>query len=133
MNIRPFGIAVLVAVMTGAGACPHDSTAVARVFKAGAAASNITPPLDEPIVGGWGSPLATHIHDELYARCLVLDDGERRLVFVLVDSLGMAREVFDAAKGSIREKTGIPKENMLTAATHTHSSISARGSSKVKG
>ena len=27
-----------------------------RLFRAGAAASNITPPLDRPIIGGWNSP-----------------------------------------------------------------------------
>ena len=93
---------------------------------AGAAASNITPPLDEPIVGGWASPQAVHIHDELYARCLVLDDGKTKLVFVVCDSLGIAREVCDAAKQIIHAKTGIPVEHMMIAATHTHSSISAR-------
>ncbi|MBE0537308.1 MAG: neutral/alkaline non-lysosomal ceramidase N-terminal domain-containing protein [Phycisphaerae bacterium] len=98
------------------------------VFKAGAAASNITPPLDEPVVGGWNSPPATHIHDELYARCLVLDDGATRLVLVMVDSLGVSREVLDAAKRLIHDKTGIPAANVLIAATHTHSSIPARGS-----
>jgi len=103
-----------------------------RVFQAGAATSNITPPLDEPIVGGWNSPAATHVHDELYARCLVLDDGRTKLVLVLVDSVGIAREVFDSAKESIRNKTGVPVENMLMAATHTHSSISARAPNKVK-
>jgi hypothetical protein len=103
-----------------------------RVFRAGAAASNITPPLDEGIVGGWGTPPATHVHDELHARCLVLDDGRTKLVLVLVDSVGVAREVFDTAKESIWDKTGIPVENLLMAATHTHSSISARASNKVK-
>ena len=103
-----------------------------RLFQAGAAASNITPPLDRPIVGGWNSPPATHIHDELYARCLVLDDGRTKLVVVLVDSVGVAREVFDAAKESVQDRTGIPLENMLMAATHTHSSISARAASKMK-
>jgi hypothetical protein len=103
-----------------------------RVFRAGAAASNITPPLDEPIVGGWNSPPAKHIHDELYARCLVLDDGRTKLAFALVDSLGIPREVFDAAKDMIEAKAGIQEENMLMAATHTHSSISARGHSKVE-
>jgi len=97
-----------------------------RVFRAGAAASNITPPLDEPIVGGWSSPPAKHIHDELYAKCLVLDDGKTKLVLVACDSLGIAREVCNAAKQIIHQKTGIPVENMLMAATHTHSSISAR-------
>jgi len=105
------------------------SSAEARnsgVFRAGAAASNITPPLDEPIVGGWSSPKAEHIHDELYARCLVLDNDKTKLVFVICDSLGIAREACDAVKKIIHEKTGIPVENMLIAATHTHSSISAR-------
>ena len=91
------------------------SDTTSRTFRAGAAASNITPPLDEGIVGGWGTPPATHIHDELYARSLVLDDGSTKLVLVLVDSVGVAREVFDAAKESICQKTGIPVENMLMA------------------
>lgn len=109
----------------------HGASAVAgNVLKAGAAASNVTPPLDRPIIGGWGSPLAEHIHDELHARCLVLDDGETKLVFVIVDSLGLSRDVFDAAKAAVHEKTGILEENMLMAATHTHSSISARGSNR---
>jgi len=141
MRIRPLGIAILVLAIAGTvdstGKTPTKArttgeVTTARIFKAGAAVSNITPPLDEPIVGGWGSPLAKHIHDELYARCLVLDDGRTKLVFVLVDSLGVSREVFNAAKDILWEKTGIPKENMLMAATHTHSSISARGSSNVK-
>jgi hypothetical protein len=99
-----------------------------RVFRAGAATSNITPPLGEPLVGGWNSPSAEHVHDELYARCLVLDDGRTKLAFVLVDSLGLSREVFDAAKKISSERTGIPTSHMMMAATHTHSSISARGS-----
>ncbi|KPL11867.1 hypothetical protein AMJ85_02755, partial [candidate division BRC1 bacterium SM23_51] len=32
---------------------PTDKTEAARVFQAGAATSNITPPLGGPIVGGW--------------------------------------------------------------------------------
>jgi len=101
------------------------------VFRAGAAASNITPPLDQPIVGGWASPKAAHIHDELYARCLVLDDGKTKLVLVICDSLGIAREVPQGAKQIVHEKTGIPVEHIMMAATHTHSSISARGPNRL--
>jgi hypothetical protein len=63
----------------------------------------------------------------------VLDDGRTKLVFAIVDSLDMSREVFDAAKEAVHERTGIPQENMLMAATHTHSSISARGSGDGEG
>src|SRR5262249_3187661 len=69
-----------------------------RLFRAGAATSNITPPLGEPIVGGFASPTSTHTHDELHARCLVLDDGQTKLAFAICDNVGIAREVFDAAR-----------------------------------
>lgn len=103
-----------------------------RIFRAGAAVSNITPPLDEPVVGGWNSPPAAHVHDELYAKCLVLDNGKTKLVFVVCDSLGISREVYDKAKQIINQKTGIQPENMMMSATHTHSSISARSSNLLK-
>ena len=102
-----------------------------RVFRAGAAASNITPPLDEPVVGGWNSPPGTHVHDELNARALVLDDGTTRVAFVVCDNLGIGREVCDAAKEIIHEKTGIAPQNILISATHTHSSISATGPNRL--
>ncbi|MGQ9505363.1 MAG: neutral/alkaline non-lysosomal ceramidase N-terminal domain-containing protein [Thermogutta sp.] len=109
-----------------AESAPATSAASEKILKAGAAASNITPWLDEGIVGGWSSPTATYIHDELYARCLVLDDGNTRLAIVIVDNLGLAREVCDLSKQLIRKNTGIPEHQILIAATHTHSSISAR-------
>src|SRR4051812_3571487 len=65
-----------------------------RGFRAGTATSNITPPLGEGIVGNFSIPIATHIHDELHARCLVLDNGKNRLAFAICDNVGIAREVF---------------------------------------
>ena len=98
-----------------------------KVFKAGAATANITPPLGLGIVGGWGAPEATHIHDELHARCIVLDDGEKKLVFIIVDNIGMNRDLIDKAKALIQEETNIPRANVLVSATHTHSSVSSGG------
>ncbi len=102
-----------------------------RVFRAGAATSNITPPLGELIVGGWKPFPATQIHDELHARCLVLDDGKVKVGIVLCDNVGIPREVFELAKNQVWEATGLPKSHLLMAATHTHSATTARGSSKM--
>jgi hypothetical protein len=96
-----------------------------KVFMAGAATANITPPLGLGIVGGWGAPEATHIHDELHARCLVLDDGEKKLVFIIVDNIGMQRDLIDKAKTLIEEETNIPRANVLVSAIHTHSAVSS--------
>ncbi len=106
---------------------PISFAADARVFRAGAATSNITPQLGEGIVGNFTIPPATHVHDELHARCLALDDGATGLVFVVVDSVSVNREVFDSARRVIERDTGIPAGNLVMSATHTHSATSARG------
>ena len=55
-------------------------------LRAGAATSNITPPLGASINGGMRDRKAAHIHDELHARSLVLDNRQTRLAFVVCDS-----------------------------------------------
>jgi neutral ceramidase len=113
--------------------CRNTVTAASqeKVFRAGAAVSNITPPLGELVVGGWTPIPAKHIHDELFARCLVLDDGTTQLAIVLCDNVGIPREVFDAAKKQVHAATGLPPSHLLMASTHTHSATTARGPSKV--
>ncbi len=98
-----------------------------RVFRAGAATSNITPPLGVPLVGSVDVASAAHVHDELHARCLALDDGAQRLVFVVVDNLSVNREVFDEARRRVHAATGVSPEHMMMSATHTHSAANARG------
>ncbi|MFM8725291.1 MAG: hypothetical protein ACKON9_09200, partial [Planctomycetaceae bacterium] len=97
-------------------------------FRAGAATSNITPPLGVGIIGGFVPFPATHVHDELHARCLVLDDGQGKLAIVVCDLLGIDRIVSDHARELIAIDPGIPKERVLISGTHTHSAGSALGS-----
>jgi hypothetical protein len=66
-----------------------------------------------------------HVHDELHARALVLDDGETRLALVTVDSCMVPRQILDAAKKLVQQHTGLPIENMLMSATHTHTAATA--------
>jgi hypothetical protein len=101
-----------------------------RRLSAGAATSNITPPLGELIVGNWTPIPATHVHDELQARCLVLDDGETRVAIVVADNVGIPRSVLDEAKRLAHGSSGIPAERILIASTHTHSATTARGSER---
>ncbi len=102
-------------------------------FLAGAATANITPWLGDGLVGNFGTPPpAKYIHDELYARCFVLDDGTTRIVLVVSDNIYMSREVLDEAKRQVTEATGIPAERMLMSCTHTHSSVSARWKNPLK-
>lgn len=98
-----------------------NKSGASSVFRAGAAIANITPSLGEGIVGGWGFPPATYIHDQLNVRCLALDDGNTKLVFAVADLVLVPREVFDQAKVLIHQETGLPMEQMMMSAVHTHS------------
>jgi len=99
----------------------------ASTFRAGAATSNITPALGSAIIGVFLPFPATNVHDELHARCLVLDDGKTKLALVVVDLLGFHYNVSHEARKFIEQETGIPATNVLISAVHTHSAASALG------
>ena len=108
-------------------AAPLYSTEVtpANVFRAGAATSNITPKIGTSINGNMKDVLIQEIHDETYARSIVLDDGQIKLAFVVVDLCMVSKEVLDVAKHRAHLQTHIPIEHMLMSATHTHSAGTA--------
>ncbi len=89
-------------------------------LRAGAAVSNITPPLGISVNGYFNDRRAAHVHDELHARCLVLDDGQTKLAIVVCDSCMIPRVVMDAAKALIAQRSGVPAGQVLISATHTH-------------
>jgi len=95
-------------------------------FQAGAAMSNITPPIGLNQTVRSSKRQATHVHDELHARCLVLDDGQSRLALVVCDLRHISAEVVVNAKQIIQQSTGIPPECVLVSATHTHTSSGAK-------
>ena len=113
------------AILLLAGTAP-----AADSLRAGAATSNITPELDSKIVGGFLPFPASEVHDELHARCLVLDDGRTKLALVVCDLLGLHRSVSVEARRLIEEATGIPASHVAISGTHTHSAASALGENR---
>jgi hypothetical protein len=61
----------------------------------------------------------TDIHTELYARAIVLDDGNELVALVSCDLCEISAELVERAKEWIVRKTGI--KNVIIAMTHTHS------------
>ncbi len=90
-------------------------------LRAGAAAVDITPK-EYPVnmVGLFSTNMAEKANDPLHARALALDDGKTALALVVVDNLGVARDVADEAKLLASRRCKILPENVLISATHTH-------------
>lgn len=90
-------------------------------IRAGAAAIEITPPVGDGMAGyGARTGVSAGIHDPLYVRALVLDDGATRLGIAICDLVGVTAELTERARARTQELTGIPPENVIVGATHTH-------------
>ncbi len=96
-----------------------------RQLQAGAAVLSITPNLGVSLCGSMQDRRAENIHDELYARALVLDNGETRLALVLLDLMAARKEWLGEIKHQINGFTNIPLTNILISCTHTHSAVTA--------
>jgi hypothetical protein len=72
---------------------------------------NITPPIGSDQTIGASKRQATHVHDELHARCLVLDDGQSKLALVVCDLRHISAEVVAGAKQIIQRSTGAKLED----------------------
>ena len=117
-------LAVVAAVLIG-GTNYVSASDVAKTFRAGAFAIDVTP-LELPVIvnGNMAEALADKIQDRLHARCLVLDDGTNQIAIAVVDNCMMPRDLLDEAKRLASAATGIPANRMLISATHTHSAPS---------
>lgn len=102
--------------------------AEAKTFRAGVAAVDISP-VKLPVIssGSFLTRSGSVIHDRLFARGLALDDGNTRLVFVVADTLFVPRDLCDEVKEAASKTTGVPTENIMIAATHSHSAGSLVG------
>lgn len=91
-------------------------------LKAGVSKVNITPPVGIP-QRGYASrkDVSQGIHDELYAKALVFDNGLEKIAIITTDTIGVSRKHTRRIRALIEEKTGIPPENVLICSSHTHS------------
>jgi hypothetical protein len=85
---------------------------------------NITPPILTCSNGGfYDDPKAFHkgVHDELYARAIVLREDSQVAAIVSADLINLPRLTVDSIKEMIGTYTGIPGEHIILHATHQHS------------
>lgn len=103
----------------------------AQSFQVGAARRMITPNPLLPVSGGIGTPQkATQKLGDLFVRACVFERGGTRIAIVSVDNLGWPSVLGNKSRALIK---GIPPENVLISATHTHSAPDAYAFPNEKG
>ena len=91
-------------------------------MRAGFGKAELTPPLGVELAG-YGYYLqrrAAAVTDPLYARALLLEQGEQRALLVSCEVLGLSRPVCDAVIRHAREALGCAEAAVTIVSVHTH-------------
>lgn len=100
--------------------------AQAEPLQAGVARQDLTPPLNmNSPLGGYGARMnrpAVGVHDRIFAKALILDDGERRFALVTCDLLGLTPPVKPEIVRQLADD-GWTAEQILILPSHSHASI----------
>ena len=91
-------------------------------MRAGFGKAELTPPLGVELAG-YGYYLqrrAAAVADPLYARALLLEQGEQRALLVSCEVLGLSRPVCDAVIRHAREALGCAEAAVTIVSVHTH-------------
>jgi len=97
-------------------------------LRAGAAKVVITPPLVGPLAGfserfsvEKGDLKPRFVHDDLYARACVLENGGQSVAWAACDLIGLDGFLVDEVRKIVRARTGMAPDRILLTATHSHS------------
>ena len=104
-------------------------------LKAGMAKTVVTPPVGTQLSGYSGrTDPSTGVLDDLYAKALVVDDGNERIALVVCDIIGFRIDMVNEIRSTIGQQTGIKPDNVMVTCTHTHSgpNLSAADSAYVE-
>ena len=77
------------------------------------------PPAQLPIRNNNDSPLVA-VHDSLYARALVMQQGDSKAVIVVADVIMLPDDFYEFAVNKISAAFGIARDHVLLSATHVH-------------
>ncbi len=90
-------------------------------MQAGFYQTDITPPIGIERAGCYSKLALEAMHDRLYARAAVFDDGRNRAALVGLDICALPSiEFVQRVRAEIERRCGIPGPAVILAASHTH-------------
>ena len=99
-----------------------------KKLQVGIAGFDITPRF-HPKCGAWGcTPKMTELDLPLFARCIVFDNGDRRLVWFGSDLVGETVPGTDAMRAEVASALQLDASQIVWSTSQTHSSGAVPGS-----
>ena len=92
-------------------------------MQAGFARLDVTPPLHEPLQGYFTERFAKSIMDPLFLNALALREGDETVLLIAADLQCVMTDVCSEIRERVSQRTGVPKEKVLFAVLHIHTSL----------
>ncbi len=89
-------------------------------IKVGFSTVNINPPLGIGMVGYFKERYGKGFLDDLEVKTLIIEQNNKKIALISVDNCMLSTNVYEEYVERIEKQTGISKENVFLAATHTH-------------
>ncbi len=89
-------------------------------IKAGFGQQVVSPEEGISLAGYFNNRYNRGIHDDLYAKAMVLSDGGTMAALVVADVVGVPAQVVDRIRREVAAETDLPAKNVFVQATHTH-------------
>jgi hypothetical protein len=102
------------------GALIAQQNASSTMFRAAVVKVNISPSTPKQLLG-YGARLSTGVHDSIYHRIIVLDDGISQFFLISSEVCLMSPSEYDHVAEMLQKKLGINPVNFWWSVTHTHS------------
>jgi len=91
------------------------------LLSAGFSKVSISPPIGAPLAGfAARQGFCEGVHDDLFARALVVENNGKVVAFVSLDVLAVSSEFANSVRTRIEQRTGIGRDAIMIASTHTH-------------
>ncbi len=92
----------------------------AAELRIGTGAVRITPPPGAPMAGYYYHRGAEGVHDDLWAKALVIEADGQRAALVACDLIGLPGAIVEEARRILEKDPGIPPAFAMFSATHAH-------------
>ncbi len=96
------------------------SNSLADDLKIGAASVKITPPVGASMAGYYYERGVGKIHDDLYAKALVIEKDGSKIAIVSCDLIGISANLVSQVRKLVEKSIGIDAAHVMVGATHSH-------------
>lgn len=90
------------------------------LLEMGTAQADITPPVPFRMAGYFSERPSVGTSDPLYAKAMVFRQGSKTCAFVICDLISIGTMHSDPIRKNISDQTGIPRNAIIVAVTHSH-------------